>query len=119
MVLRILILVCSVTLPAAKPAQREAVTAGEVSLISCKSSDVCQTEGDSQPLVGSCEDRLWSFPFRPDCDEDEDESEGDVQTSASAVPLVGGINLAISLFFPAHTCPLAAHFSSWCPPLRC
>jgi len=117
MALRILILICSLTLPAAKPSQRDAMPAGKLDLLSGKSSDVCRTDGHSHPLVGCCGDFLWASPLLPDSDEDE--SEDDVQTPASAIRQADGINLAISLFFPARPSPLAAHFSSWRPPLRC
>jgi hypothetical protein len=92
--------------------------AGKLDLRSGKSSDACRTDGHSRPLVGCCDDQLCASALLPDSDEDE--SEDDVQSPAFAIRDAGGINLAISLFFfPVRSSPLAAHFSSWRPPLRC
>jgi hypothetical protein len=115
--LRILILVCLLTVPAAKPSHRDAVPSGTLDLLSCKSSDVSPTDGRSHLLADCCADRMWSSPLLSN--RGEDESEDDLQVPAFAIRQAGAINLAIALFFPASPSPLAAHFSSWCTPLRC
>jgi hypothetical protein len=117
MALRILILVCSLTVPAVKPPHRDALPAGERDLLSCKSTDVRPTDGHSHPLVGCGTDFLLSSPLLSD--RDEDGSEDEIQVPAFAIRQVGGIDLANTLFLPAPPSPFVAHFSSWRPPLRC
>jgi hypothetical protein len=115
--LRILILFCSLTSPEAKPSHRDAIPVGTLEPLSCKSSDASSTVGHSQPVAGCCSDRLWSASLLSDCEEDE--SEDDFHVPAFAIRQVRGINLEIALFTPAYPSPLAAHFSTWCTPLRC
>jgi hypothetical protein len=115
--LGILILVCLLTVAAAKPSHRDAIAASTLDLLSCKSSDVSPTDGHAHLLDDCSEDRMWSSPLLSN--RDENENEDDLQVPAFAIPQAGEINLAIALFFPASPSPLAAHFSSWCTPLRC
>lgn len=115
--LKILIIICSLTVSAAKPSHRDAIPAGMHDLLSRKSADLSPTDGHSHALAGRCEDPVWSSPLLSDCDEDE--SEDDLQIPAYAIRQAGEINLAIALVVPAHPSPPAAHFSSRCTPLRC
>lgn len=117
MALRILILVCSLAGPGAKPSHRDAIPVDTSDRLAFKSSDVRPTGGHPHPLADCREDCLWSSRLLSDCDEDE--SEDDVQIPAFAIRQIKGIHLAISLSFPAYPSPLAAHFSSWPIPLRC
>jgi hypothetical protein len=115
--LKILILFCSLTFPAAKPSHRDSIHVGALESLSRKSSDASSTFGHSQPLAGSYADRRWPSPLFSDCEEDE--SEDDLHVPALAIRQLKAINLAIALFTPAHPSPPAAHFSNWCTPLRC
>jgi len=115
---RLLVLVCSLTVPAAQPSRREAIPVGTLDLLSCKSSDAGLSDGHSHPLfAGRCDDPLCSSPMLSVCDETD--SEEDLQISAFAIRQAGMINLAIAFSFSSHVSSPAAHVSSWCIPLRC
>jgi hypothetical protein len=116
MALRILRLACSLTVPAARFSQRDAVPVGRLHLSSGRSFDVNPPDGHFHPVVG-CEDLLCSPRSLPDSDEDEG-ADG-VNPHALAILQVVGIVPAIFPSFPDHPCPRMAGFSSWRAPLRC
>jgi hypothetical protein len=116
MALRILILACSLTVSAARLSQRDAVPVGELHFRPGKSSAVNPAYGHFYPLVGR--EELLCSP-RSLADGDEDEGGYGANPHAFAVQQVAGIDPAISPSFPTHSCPRAARFSSWRPPLCC
>jgi len=118
MALRILILVFSLTVPAARPSDRGAVTVDNLDFHSAKSSDVRPTDRHARSLVDRGAGLFDSSSWLSDS-EDEEESEEVIPTPAFAIHQVGGIYLAIALSYPAPPSPLDAHPSRVRPPLRC
>jgi hypothetical protein len=117
MALRTLILVWSLTLPGAKPVDRDAVPDRADAVLACKSSAVSADGGRSLPSTTSCDDAFRSSPL---CAElDEGDTADDLQVPAFAIWQARAILLANAHFFPAHSAPLTAHYSSRHIPLRC
>jgi hypothetical protein len=116
MALRILILVCSLTVPAANSSQRDAIPVGKLQLLAYEALDSVMADGHLPPFVG-CEDLLG--PPQSLADDDGEDTGDDMKTLAPAIREVAGTDPAISLCFPAHRSPVAAQFSSGRIPLRC
>jgi hypothetical protein len=117
MALRTMILVFWVTVLGAKPLDRDAIPARAHDVLACQTSGVSPDGGRSRPSAAGCDDALWSSPLLADLDEGD--TEDDPQVPAFAIWQARAIHLANGRLFPAHSAPLAAHFSSGHIPLRC
>ncbi len=117
MALRTLILVWSLTLPSAKPLDRDAIPARAHDVLTCKTSGLNPEGESSRPRTCSCDDALWSSSLLAEAGEGD--TEDDFQVPAFAIWQARAIHLANALFFPAHSAFIAAHFSSGHIPLRC
>jgi hypothetical protein len=117
MALRTLILVWSLTLPSAKPLDRDAIPARAHDVLACKTSGLSPERGPSRPRAASCDEALWSSSLL--AEQDEGDTEDDFQVPSFAIWQARAIHLANALFFPAQSAPTAAHISSGHIPLRC